>query len=264
MDEKKALLLEEYKLCQESVQKIESSIWTTSGIIGIGTLGTLILALQQIIPKQILDNTGKSSELGAGFLFSAIIIGVATAAVWIWWGMAQRWWRIQHSTLRRIRHIEQDLGMYQKHYIDYRDYSLPKHAWHKMTTDLSAERLEDLRLDFKGIELDKLNQNYCKEQIDRLHIDRRYLRKMLCELEKKGCITGRRKKEFRAQVREANRRGVQGYLKWYRWIFLLVFASVVLLLLNKSGNINETFAWILFICICIGGVLGGMLSKTTG
>jgi hypothetical protein len=97
-------LLEEYKLCQDRAEKIESRIWKTSGVIGIGSLGGL-LAL-----------AGKGPDLVAGISGAVLIF-----ATWIWWGMANRWWDLQQIIFSRMRCIELDLNIYPTRYIRFLD-----------------------------------------------------------------------------------------------------------------------------------------------
>ncbi len=147
--EKKQLLVEEYKLYQDSVQKLESTIWTTSGVIGIGSLGTIIAVLSQFSPGMLLSNAENTETVTPTFLFIVVLIGVVvTTIVWLWWGMAQRWWTIQHITLRRMRHIEKELGLNQKRYIDYRDYNLPGNPWSPSEYNKMLSQLREIRPDF--------------------------------------------------------------------------------------------------------------------
>jgi hypothetical protein len=99
------LLLKEYELCQNAAQSLESTIWQTSAVIGIGSLGSLAL-----VAKERLN------------WLPAVIIGfVAIFASCTWWRMARRWWSIQHTKFYRMRHIERDIDFYQVRYLDYLD-----------------------------------------------------------------------------------------------------------------------------------------------
>ncbi|MBW8003673.1 MAG: hypothetical protein FVQ80_16960 [Planctomycetes bacterium] len=110
--DKEEKMIEEYKLCQQKTQHLESMIWKTSGIIGIGSLSALIY-----FAKQAVDEAGKPQE--RLFLFFGAIVVIT---VWIWWFMAKRWWDIQHWTFERMRDIEEDLiAFFQIRYIDFKD-----------------------------------------------------------------------------------------------------------------------------------------------
>ena len=107
--DKDKLLLEEYKLCQESTQKLESTIWQTSGVIGIGSIGSFIyLAVRQ------------TEKINTLLVFAAGCVIVLT--VWIWWNISLRWWDIQHAIFLRMGDIEENLKyLFQKRYVNFRD-----------------------------------------------------------------------------------------------------------------------------------------------
>jgi len=86
-------LLAEYETCLDTVWKLEANIWQTSSIIGVGSIGTLIIVV------------GGDHELGP-----ALSIGlIAVVGVFIWWSIAKRWWSAQHVRFTRMLHIEQAL-----------------------------------------------------------------------------------------------------------------------------------------------------------
>jgi hypothetical protein len=103
-------LLEEYKLCQDTVTRLEETVWKTSTAMGLGSFGSLValISLNQR-PKQ-------SSILILGLLvfFTSLI----------WWFMAKRWWNIQHATFLRMKHIEESLHFFQVSYIYHKDRKL--------------------------------------------------------------------------------------------------------------------------------------------
>ena len=99
-------LLEEYKLCQNKTEKLEDTIWKTSGAIGFGSLGAFLVIFQRQNPQW-------QTVLILGFLVSATSL--------IWWFMAKRWWDIQHTTFLRMRQLEEKLHFYQVSYIYHKD-----------------------------------------------------------------------------------------------------------------------------------------------
>ena len=103
------VLLKEYELCQDSAQSLESTVWQTSAIIGIGSIGSLILVANHPPDEQ------------PPFLVAAFIGALVSLASFIWWRMARRWWSIQHAKYLRMRHIEEDLNIYQTRYVRYMD-----------------------------------------------------------------------------------------------------------------------------------------------
>ncbi len=104
-EEEKEQLLREYELCQEAAQSIESTIWRASAAVGIGSVGTLVLVVNQ----------------GFNWFTVAIVGGFVIGLNLIWWKMAGRWWSIQHTKFYRMRHIEESIGLYQTRYLHYLD-----------------------------------------------------------------------------------------------------------------------------------------------
>ncbi len=100
------ILLNEYSICQSSVESLDASVWQSAGIIGLVTIGTFAL---------IAANNPH--------LFATIIAGFfSTVGVFVWWRMALRWWSVRDMKIERMRHIEEDLGVHgQSHYIEYMD-----------------------------------------------------------------------------------------------------------------------------------------------
>jgi hypothetical protein len=98
-------LLKEYELCQDSSQTLESVIWQTGAVIGIGSIGSLALVAKDQPSWQVAAIIG--------------LLVVLTAR--LWWFMAKRWWSIQHAKFLRMCHIEETLGLYQTRYVYYLD-----------------------------------------------------------------------------------------------------------------------------------------------
>ncbi len=124
--------IKEYELCQDTTQKIESTIWKTSTAMGIGSIGPLIL----FMTRSIKPDWQSVTIVGLLIFFSSII----------WWFMARRWWDIQHVTFLRMKHLEEKLGFYQTRYIYYKDGKLEDIKPNDLTTD----QLEQLKGDFKS------------------------------------------------------------------------------------------------------------------
>jgi len=101
-----AALLKEYEVCQASASSLEQVIWQTSAVLGLGSLGAIIAVAAKTPP----------------FLVSAVIAALSTAASFLWWQVANRWWTIEHIKFARMRHIERHLGVLrQNNYIKYVD-----------------------------------------------------------------------------------------------------------------------------------------------
>lgn len=89
------ILLEEYKLCQQKAQGFKGPIWLTSSIIGLGSIGALLVIATQ--HSQIDPNV----VLGAGLFVNLV--------AWFWYKMAGRFWSIQHTAQMRLHHVEIEL-----------------------------------------------------------------------------------------------------------------------------------------------------------
>lgn len=110
MDHRETLLLEEYKLCQNTVTRLEETVWKTSTAMGLGSFGSLVA----LISLKERPNQSSIFILGLLVFFTSLI----------WWFMAKRWWNIQHATFLRMKHIEEDLHFLQISYIYYKDRKL--------------------------------------------------------------------------------------------------------------------------------------------
>ena len=111
-DEKpdKELLLKEYELCQNATQSLETIIWQTSAIIGIGSIGAFILV------------ANRSEDKSLPWIAICVIGLLVSSASWVWFLMARRWWSIQHANFLRMRHIEERLAIFQRtRYVKYLD-----------------------------------------------------------------------------------------------------------------------------------------------
>lgn len=102
-------LWREYESCQKAAQNLESVIWRTSGVIGIGSVGTLIL---------VANRAG--NEQPPWFIVTIIGLFIFLLSI-IWWFMARRYWSIQHALFMRMRHIEKRLGIHATRYLQYLD-----------------------------------------------------------------------------------------------------------------------------------------------
>ena len=138
-DKDKEFLLKEYELCQNAAQNLESIIWQTSAVIGIGSIGSLILVANQY--QQASLSWQAASLIGLlVFLFSCI-----------WLFMARRWWSIQHIKYLRMSHIEEKLRLYQTRYLNYVDGLQQEENREeeekeiKANNDLSDDQKEEIR-----------------------------------------------------------------------------------------------------------------------
>lgn len=101
-----ATLLNEYQMCQASVQQLDSAVWQSAALIGLVSLGTLALVATSDSSIRVILLLGVFSTIGS----------------FVWWSMANRWWSIQTAKIRRMRDIEDDLDVPgQTHYVDFLD-----------------------------------------------------------------------------------------------------------------------------------------------
>lgn len=104
-----AMLLKEYELCQKAAQGLEATIWQASGALGVGMIGTFVLvagrAQDEQPPWQVAGVIG----------LSVLLVSI------VWFFIARRWWSIQQAYFIRMRHIEEELGLYAVRYLRFLD-----------------------------------------------------------------------------------------------------------------------------------------------
>ena len=98
-------LLKEYELCHQTAQRCETSIWSTGTIFGVAAIGSFALVV------------GRDIDIRSLFFLGLI----SSAILFFWWRMSIRWWNVQHTTFDRMRHIEEQLGIFQVRYVYHRD-----------------------------------------------------------------------------------------------------------------------------------------------
>lgn len=114
-------LMKEYELCQQGVQALEATIWQSGSLVGIGSVGGILLVAG-------LDDA-QLAVIPAGIM---VVFGN-----FLWWRLAKRWWSVQHARITRMRLIEQQLKRAgQASYVQYlndldRVRSRRKKRWNK-------------------------------------------------------------------------------------------------------------------------------------
>jgi len=84
--------LEEYKICNEKVYRMEKLIWGNTKVTGIGTMSGILVPI--IISGKVP-------------IVPIVLLGAFVSAyTWMWWGMACRWWDVQRAVLDRMVEIE--------------------------------------------------------------------------------------------------------------------------------------------------------------
>ena len=116
---------QEYDICLSRSQQLESNIWISSSLMGIGSTLPIIIALF-------------SDKIG---VFSFCIIGLMVISInLIWFFISRRWWTLQHIVFLRMRHLEQKLNYKINSYIAHFDGSI------NLSADASLSEIELLQL----------------------------------------------------------------------------------------------------------------------
>jgi hypothetical protein len=102
-------LVQEYKICQEEASRLESNIWQTAALLGVGSVvGIVTLA-------------GESIRAEARLSATAVVAIFVVVASLVWWRFARRWWSIQDLKFERMRDIEKQIGFRQTILVDERN-----------------------------------------------------------------------------------------------------------------------------------------------
>ena len=103
------VLLKEYEFSQSTAQSMESAIWQSSSVIGLGLIGSFLLVALR----------GADSQ--PPWYVACLLAPIALIISGLWWLIARRWWSVQHAMFMRMRHIEKRLGMHSLNYVRYLD-----------------------------------------------------------------------------------------------------------------------------------------------
>jgi hypothetical protein len=121
--------LEEYKICHDYVKHLDSNIYKSAGILGIGSIISLMV-------------TNINSIALLTLLCIAILI---SSCAWIWWKSASRWWDIQHAVIQRMKDIEHEIGFYRNRYIEFLDNNEEERKKNRIILDgLNEARIDNL------------------------------------------------------------------------------------------------------------------------
>lgn len=146
--DEKLMFLEEYKICQQKAQSLEGPIWQTSSIMGLGSIGALLV---------IVTKSGNIDLL--------LVIGVGVFVnlfAWIWYKMAGRLWSIQHTALMRLYHLEcKQKEFYLERYIKRRDARAIPHGMCEQQQKRWEKKSD--KIDLQGL------SDYYKSQVDEVH-----------------------------------------------------------------------------------------------
>jgi len=115
------ILFREYELCQSYANSIESSIWQAGSVLGIGSIGTIIVLLIKDTKPEL-----------------HVICGIGFLIIWlisIWRKISDRWLSIQHAKYFRMREIESELKcVFTQRYIVYLNDYVKKRRYRNIYT----------------------------------------------------------------------------------------------------------------------------------
>lgn len=127
------ILLKEYEWCRNTIQNLESLIWQTSAVIGIGSISTFIL---------IANHTAQEHPPWQVALIIGTLVSIASC---IWLRMAKRWWSIQHACFLRMRHIEKELKLFQQRYVHFLDNPDGDKSWDLKNSGLPEDQKQEIK-----------------------------------------------------------------------------------------------------------------------
>jgi hypothetical protein len=119
----------EYQVCLQQVERLESSIWYTAGLLGIGSTAGFISVM------------GKDAHSRAplGTILVVAILAITVSLVWL--RFAGRWRSIQHVKFKRMAKIEEEIGFCQSRLVAERDIEVQAHWRHLQEKGKLVQRL---------------------------------------------------------------------------------------------------------------------------
>jgi len=123
--------LREYEIAFQSAKLKDDLVWKTYSAIGAISVAPLVL-LGIFAP----DISWELTTYVASFVVFLSLI---------WWNMSQRWWDIQQVNYLRMRHIEEDIGMYLTRYVESIQGSVPL----KKNNHLNKDRIASVRFSWR-------------------------------------------------------------------------------------------------------------------
>ena len=76
LDESTRILLNEYSICQSSIESLDSSVWQSAGIIGLVTIGTFALIVANLTNRKLRKAVGIDYRLTYGVTYCNILFQV--------------------------------------------------------------------------------------------------------------------------------------------------------------------------------------------
>lgn len=114
-------LLEEYRICRDSSHRLESNVYRTATIFGIGSAAAIAVVTQGF---GVLATAQEISPIDR-LLTVTLATALALAGWFTWWRMAERWRSVSWAMIVRMQHIERSTGLRANLYVraldDYRE-----------------------------------------------------------------------------------------------------------------------------------------------
>lgn len=119
----------EYQVCLQQVERLESNIWYTAGLLGIGSTAGFIFVV------------GKDAHSRAplGTILVVAILAITMSLVWL--RFARRWSSIQHVKFKWMAEIEKEIGFCQSKLVAERDIEVQAHLKHLQEKGKLGQRL---------------------------------------------------------------------------------------------------------------------------
>jgi hypothetical protein len=102
----------EYQICREEAARLESHIWQTALVFGIGSAAGLALTLPL---------AGRVPPLHHARLAVAIVTAFVINTSLVWWRFVRRWRSIQALKYQRMNELEVELGFRQNRLVNEAD-----------------------------------------------------------------------------------------------------------------------------------------------
>ena len=119
----------EYQICLQQVEHLESNIWRTAGLLGIGSVAGLI---------SIMGRDARSRAPLSTILVVAIL-AITVSLVWL--RFARRWSSVQHVKINWMTKIEEEIGFRQNKLVAERDTEVQAHVQHLRENGKRGQRL---------------------------------------------------------------------------------------------------------------------------
>jgi hypothetical protein len=129
-------LVDVYRIYNDQVSRLESYIWQTATLLGIGSAVGLVL---------LADKYEKTPTYLGKVTIAAVF---AINASLVWWRFARRWWSIQHLKFERMdeieRRIDRQMQFQQSVLVSERDVEAMRHQRHRREQGSCHERIRSL------------------------------------------------------------------------------------------------------------------------